>query len=108
MAKALQRLCANDIEFTVPEGGFFFWCKLRHTVTSRRLLQEAAKNKISFVPGEAFHAGSSPDRKFRLCFTTHNEAVLLESVQRLAKALTEITKRDYENDSTPSSVRPII
>lgn len=108
MAKALQRLCANDIEFTVPEGGFFFWCKLKYTGTSQRLLQEAAKNRISFVPGEAFHTGSTPDREFRLCFTTHNEAVLLESVQRLAKTLTEITKRNNENDSTPSLVRPII
>jgi DNA polymerase III delta subunit len=46
------------------------------------------------------------DKEFRLCFTTHNEAVLLESVQRLAKTLTQI--KNKENDPPPCSVRPII
>jgi len=108
MAKALQRLCANDIEFTVPEGGFYFWCKLKQAGTSQRLLQEAAKNRISFVPGEAFHTVPTLDKEFRICFTTHNEAVLLESVQRLAKTLAQITKKNKENDAPPSSVWPII
>lgn len=107
MAKALQRLCADDIEFTIPEGGFYFWCKLKKAGTSQRLLQEAAKNGISFVPGEAFHTAPTLDKEFRLCFTTHDEAVLLEGVQRLAKTFTQI-KRNKENDLIPSSVRPII
>lgn len=107
MAKALQRLCANEIEFTVPEGGFYFWCKLKQG-TSQRLLQEATKNGISFVPGEAFHTVPTLDKEFRLCFTSHNEAVLLEGVQRLAKTLTHITKKHKENHAPPSSIRPII
>ena len=108
MAKALQRLCANDIEFTVPEGGFYFWCKLKQAGTSQRLLQEAAKNRISFVPSEAFHTVPTLDKEFRLCFTSHNEAVLLEGVKRLAKTLTQITKKKKHNDTPPCSVWPII
>ncbi|ODA41009.1 PLP-dependent aminotransferase family protein [Desulfosporosinus sp. BG] len=108
MAKALQRSCANDLEFTVPEGGFYFWCKLKHAGTSQRVLQEAAKNRISFVPGAAFHTAPTLDKEFRLCFTTHNEAVLLESVQRLAKTLTQITKKNKDNEAMPCSVWPII
>ncbi len=108
MAKALQRLCANDIEFNVPEGGFYFWCKLKQAGTSQRLLQEAAKNRISFVPGEAFHTVPTLDKEFRLCFTSHNEAVLLEGVKRLAKTLTQRTKKNKDNDVPPCSVWPII
>lgn len=108
MAKALRRLCANDIEFTVPEGGFYFWCKLKQAGTSQQLLQEAAKNGISFVPGEAFHTVPTLDKEFRLCFTTHNEAVLLESVQRLAKTLTQLTRKNKANDVPPSSLWPIV
>lgn len=112
MAKALQRLCANDLEFTVPEGGFYFWCKLKQAGTSQRLLQEAAKNRISFAPGEAFQTVPTLDKEFRLCFTTHNEAVLLEGVKRLAKTMTQITKKnkdnDNDNDAPPCSVWPIV
>lgn len=108
MAKALQRFCANDIEFSVPGGGFYFWCKLKHVGTSQLLLQEAAKNGISFVPGEAFHAVPAPDKEFRLCFTAHNESVLYEGVKRLAKVLTQITIKNTGNDLPSASVRPII
>ncbi|SHI87285.1 PLP-dependent aminotransferase family protein [Desulfosporosinus lacus] len=108
MAKALLRLCVKDIDFKVPEGGFYFWCKLKQAGTSQQLLQAAAKNRISFVPSEAFHTMPTPDNEFRLCFTTHNETVLLESVQRLAKTLTQITKKIKDNDAPPSSVWPII
>lgn len=108
MAKALQRLCANYLEFTVPEGGFYLWCKLKQAGTSQRLLQEAAKNRISFVPGEAFHTVPTLDQEFRLCFTTYNEAVLLEGVQRLAKSLKHITKKKEDSPVPPSSVWPII
>lgn len=108
MAKALRRLCSNDIEFAVPEGGFYFWCKLKHEGTSRQLIQEAAKNRITFVPGQAFHTAPTNDNEFRLCFTNHNEAVLFESVQLLAKTLDQITKKRKENDPPPSSLWPII
>ncbi len=108
MAKELQRLCANEIEFTIPEGGFYFWCKLKHTGTSQRLLQEATKNGISFVPGGAFHTVPTLDKEFRLCFTTLSEASLIEGVQRLAKTLGQLSKKNLEKDITPHLVRPII
>lgn len=108
MAKALQRLCADDIEFTVPEGGFYLWCKLKQAGTSQRLLQEAAKNRISFVPGEAFYTVPTLNKEFRLCFTNHSEAILLESVQRLAKTLAQMPPKNKDNDAPPCSVWPII
>lgn len=108
MDKALRRMCANHLEFTLPEGGFYFWCKLKQAGTSRQLLHEAAKNRVSFVPGEAFYTMPTLDQEFRLCFTSHNETVLLESVQRLAKVLTLATKRNNEGEAPPSSLWPII
>ncbi|CCO07933.1 PLP-dependent aminotransferase family protein [Desulforamulus hydrothermalis] len=109
MAKALQRLCAGEIEFAVPEGGFFFWCKLKQAGTSQQLLQEAVNNRISFVPGEVFQTvPTNQDKEFRLCFAAHNEAILLEAIQRLAKTLSQIRKKHLSTASPPCSVRPII
>lgn len=108
MVKALRRLCPDDIDFAVPEGGFYLWCRLKREGTSRRLLQEAAKKGISFVPGEAFQTAPVQDKDFRLCFTTHKEEVIFESIQRLAKALTQLTKKNGEKDTAPGPVWPII
>jgi DNA-binding transcriptional MocR family regulator len=108
MAKALRRLCANDLEFTVPEGGFYFWCKLKQASTAKLLLQEAAQNRLSFVPGAIFHTSPTIDKDFRLCFATHYEAILLDSVKRLAKTLNQITKMNKENEAQPNLVWPII
>lgn len=108
MAKALQRLCADTVEFSVPAGGFFFWCKLSGDGTSQRLLQEAAKNGISFVPGEAFYATPAANNEFRLCFTTHDEDTLLAAVQRLAKTLNQTAGSAKTAEIRPGTVRPIV
>lgn len=110
MAKALRRYCGNYIDFTVPDGGFYYWCKIKQSgVTSRRLLQEAAKNGISFVPGEAFYSTPAHDNEFRLCFTVHNETILVEGVQRLAKSLAQLVKNKKDEQPLPyTPATPII
>ena len=108
MAKALRRLCGSYIEFNEPEGGFYFWCKLKQGGSSQRLLQDASKNGVYFVPGDAFYTVPTRDKEFRLCFVTHHEEVLVEGVQRLAKALTNKASKNKDSDLLPSQVWPLI
>jgi len=109
MAKALRRFCGDAIDFALPDGGFYFWCKMSQSGTVRRLLHEAAKKGVSFVPGEAFCTIPAQDKEFRLCFVTHNETILVEGIQRLAKALALVTKsKRNENDHAFTSAPPII
>lgn len=104
MAKALRRLCGDNLDFALPDGGFYFWCRLRQSGTCRRLLHEAAKNGVSFVPGEAFYTMPTQDSEFRLCFTTNNETALVEGVQRLAKALAQLQK--HKKNEPPLAFAP--
>lgn len=108
-AKALQRLCGNYIDFSLPAGGFYFWCKMKNSGSTRRLLHEAAKNGVSFMPGEAFYTVSAQDKELRLCFTMHNEKVLTEGIQRLAKTLARAAagKKNEESALYPPA-RPIV
>jgi len=106
--KLLRRLCGKYLDFNVPEGGFYYWCKIKQFGTSRRLLHEATKTGVTFVPGEAFYTTPTQDKEFRLCFTTHCQTVLNEGIQRLAKALAQ-TGGNKEEDSSPYvPVSPII
>lgn len=107
MARALRRICQHDLEFDFPEGGYYIWCKLKEEGKVNRLLHEAVKNGLSFVPGDAFYASAATDNEFRLCFATQNEDIIAEGVRRLGKALATI-KKDKKEASQPLPGPPII
>lgn len=109
LVKAIRRYCGDDLQFELPEGGFFIWCKLQPPIPTSKLLHETIKNGMSFVPGEAFYTTPAGDRELRLCFATHPENLLSEGVRRLARALDQLNKR-RKNESAPihQAYRPII
>ncbi|SMD01189.1 PLP-dependent aminotransferase family protein [Sporomusa malonica] len=107
VASALKRYCSPHLTFTLPTGGFYFWCTLNNGILTRQLLHEAAKTGVSFVPGEAFYADASGARELRLCFVTHPEEKLLEGVKRLGKALHVLGNNKISSHTRPS-VTPII
>ncbi|MFZ5943504.1 MAG: PLP-dependent aminotransferase family protein [Bacillota bacterium] len=101
----LKQLINGDLEVYLPSGGFYLWCKILFNCTSRKLLQEALKTGISFVPGDAFDI-SSGNKEFRLCFTSNDADALQEAVKRLHQAITNVKKN---NSSTSNiDVKPLI
>ena len=108
-ASSIRRYCGSDLDFSLPAGGFYLWCKLQRGVTSQVLLHEATKNGVSFVPGEAFYTDQSNLTELRLCFATHPEAKLREGIKRLAKTLSALTQQQKICPRDNSfSTRPII
>lgn len=107
MAKALNRFCEDSLEFDIPGGGYYFWCRPFKAGAVSRLLHEAVKNGISFVPGDAFYALEAPDKEFRLCLATHNEAIITEGIRRLGKTLSS-AKKDRKPSVRPAPGPPVI
>jgi DNA-binding transcriptional MocR family regulator len=109
-AAALKRHCGDSLTFQIPAGGIYFWCRINNPhITSRQLLQEASRLGVAFVPGEAFYTDGEENREFRLCFATHDSAVIHEGIKRLAKALALLAKNHGSNAVVlPSSTKPII
>ncbi len=108
-ASALRKWCAG-LTFSEPSGGFYFWCSMKgRTASSRQLLQEAIRQGVSFVPGEAFYPNSEWSPEFRLCFAAHAENNLREGIRRLGKALS-LMDRNATGLSRPAlhSLQPII
>lgn len=92
LAQALKRHCSADLAFELPLGGFYLWCRLKGEGSAQALLYEAARQGVSFVPGEAFYADRAGSDYFRLCFATHDEAAMEIAAQRLGQALRNLRK----------------
>lgn len=55
MQAALTRHFAALADWEVPQGGLFFWLKLKHACDTREKLQTALAQQVLFMPGEAFY-----------------------------------------------------
>lgn len=102
----LKELLKEDIDFSLPSGGFYIWCRILSQFNSRKFLHEALKNGVSFVPGDAFYTSGTENKSFRLCFTSNNEKDLKEAVLRLHRTLMQIKKSSFLVSN--KEFRPII
>jgi DNA-binding transcriptional MocR family regulator len=76
-----------DVEYSTPQGGFFFWLRLpdgRNTVQLRR---KANAFQVDFRPGTLFSSRSSLQDHMRLCFVYYDEANIQEGILRLRRLL---------------------
>ncbi len=87
MAQCLQRELGDAIEFNLPQGGMFFWARLRAGGDATDFARRAIGQLVAFVPGTPFFA-HDPDRStLRLSFATADAAKIEEGIARLARAL---------------------
>jgi DNA-binding transcriptional MocR family regulator len=62
MAAALQRDETIGLEFAVPAGGFYIWCRLPDGVEQSALLANAAARGVVFLPGTSTWASRDSSR----------------------------------------------
>jgi 2-aminoadipate transaminase len=88
-----------DVHWTTPAGGLFLWLRWPPKVNSQELLQEALKQNVAFVPGDAFFAPGYADedvhRYCRLNFSNATPEQIREGIHRLANALHNAIAPDY-------------
>lgn len=108
LVKGLRRHMGEELIFDVPEGGFYLWCKLPKFITANKLLQEASKYGVCFVPGQAFYPSPSGEHEIRLCFATHAESLLVEGAKRLGKAFQTLNKNAGPDTMSDRFIKPII
>ncbi|MFY0731899.1 PLP-dependent aminotransferase family protein [Pseudomonas sp. NFX15] len=82
---ALDTHFSDLADWNVPQGGLFFWLKLKQPQDTRILLDAALANDVAFMPGEPFFP--EPDNNLgylRLNFSHIDPARLDEGLKRLA------------------------
>jgi DNA-binding transcriptional MocR family regulator len=86
LATALQANLPQDVSFTAPAGGYFFWLSC-HDVDTAALLPLAQQAGVSYRPGPAFSAVGAFTQALRLSFALYEADELVQGVERLARAM---------------------
>lgn len=93
MVEAIQRYMPEDMTFSVPKGGMFFWMTGPKELDSLELLKQAVEQKTAFVPGEPFYADGSGSNTLRLSFSSATREQIEDGIRRLGKATHEMLGR---------------
>jgi len=81
-----ENFLSEELEFSIPEGGLYIWCRWRRPVDMEAVLLRAQETGASVAPGRAFFAESPDENCFRICFTAGSEYDLPEAIRLLAAA----------------------
>jgi 2-aminoadipate transaminase len=87
MLAALSAYFPETARWTRPQGGLFLWVTLPEGVDTTLLFKEALEQRVTFVPGTAFHANGGGANMMRLSFSNVTPGQIEESIERLGKLL---------------------
>lgn len=91
---ALKHHLPAGVTWQVPNGGYHLWCTLPRPLRARRLLSEAARDGVTFIPGDYYGPGDETRRGIRLNFTYPRENEITEGVRRLGGAIRRLLKEE--------------
>jgi len=70
MTGALERHgAAGKLQWAVPDGGLYLWCRLTGRQKSSQVQAQAKAESLAFVRGEAFYVDQAGERELRICFS---------------------------------------
>jgi DNA-binding transcriptional MocR family regulator len=85
---AAVRAEVDGADFAVPDGGWFLWVRLPGGVDTVRLLPQAERAGVSYLPGPLFHVdGRTGGDRLRLSFSMLDAGTLAEGARRLGAAV---------------------
>jgi DNA-binding transcriptional MocR family regulator len=87
LAMALHTYLPQQVHFTMPRGGYFFWLQCQPEVDTEALLPLAQQTGVSYRPGQAFSAARAFPQALRISFALYETDALAQGIARLAKAL---------------------
>jgi len=104
MLEALARHMPKEVTWYVPEGGYHIWCLLPRPLTARRLLIEAGREGVAFVPGDFYGAGPLARRGLRLNFSYPRPEEIEPGIARLARAAERLLREEAAPPGEPAPI----
>ncbi|MCK4223983.1 MAG: PLP-dependent aminotransferase family protein [candidate division Zixibacteria bacterium] len=92
MIEALKEHFPENVTWVEPKGGLFLWVELPQEISATKLLDEAVKQKVAYVPGKPFYPYEDKDNTLRLNFSNASPDMIREGIKRLGKVFQENVK----------------
>jgi 2-aminoadipate transaminase len=90
MDEALRAEMPAGFSWTKPEGGMFLWVTGPERLDGLKLLEQAIKRQVAFVPGRDFFPGDGGRNHLRLNFSNSTPDRIREGIRRLAGLCREL------------------
>lgn len=90
MVSLIQEEFPEDVQYTAPEGGMFLWVTLPEGMSSLELFEMALKEKVAFVPGQAFYAEEPQYNTLRMNFSNSSAEKIEEGIKRLGNVIKKL------------------
>jgi 2-aminoadipate transaminase len=87
MLELLDKYFPEEVTWTKPDGGLFIWVELPQGVSSTKLLEEAVKEKVAFIPGGCFFPLGGGENTIRLNFSNASFEEIETGIKRLGKVM---------------------
>jgi DNA-binding transcriptional MocR family regulator len=83
MVKALrQHVPSGKLRYAIPEGGLYLWCQLPPQVRAKDVQRHAFRDRVVFVPGEAFYVDRGGAHELRVCYSSQPPERAIEAATR--------------------------
>ena len=76
-----------NLEWTVPNGGFYIWLTLPKHLDSKAMLPRAVTELVAYTPGTAFFSDGDGRNKIRLSFCYPTPEFITEGIRRLSTVI---------------------
>ena len=87
MLAALEKHLPANARWTKPEGGLFIWAELPSGLRADELFHDALREKVAFVPGNAFYPETPKFETLRLNYSNRPPALIEEGMARLGRVV---------------------
>jgi 2-aminoadipate transaminase len=90
MLKAMEKYMPENVSWSKPTGGMFFWVKLPETLDAKDVFMEAIQRNVSYVIGRPFHCDNSGGNTMRLSYSFPSVEQIEQGVKQLAEAIKKV------------------
>jgi 2-aminoadipate transaminase len=105
---ALRPLASAGVRWTVPQGGFYLWCRLPAEVSEARLLAEGAKEGVAFLPGAPCFPGEVPAPHVRLNYSYCTPAQIALGAEKFGRALRTVVSEERSRGPLREETPPLV
>lgn len=86
MLREMKKSFHRDVQYTKPSGGMFIWVTLPSNVDMNQFVQDALKQNVAIVPGNAFLDDDTKTcQSFRMNYSTPTDEKIVEGVKILGR-----------------------